>query len=157
MIGRGRVQILSRGEAALAKLLGTAHVVVRGPAHRHQHDPLPRRCRRRLSTHDVHDLRDRAEIGDRNAAPRAEPFAVGMRVRVEEAGQHRTAAHVDPPRVRTGVAQERETRPHRRDATPAHGDGLGHSRGTIECQDGPAVQDDVGRARIRSHPSLILR
>ena len=67
------------------------------------------------------------QSGNRDAAARLETFAVGMRMGVEEARQHRAALEVDELGRWSGILEERRVVADGRDVTRSHRDGLRQS------------------------------
>ena len=148
VVRRNRIEVVPGRKASVGQLVGAAEIFVRRLAHRHQHDPVASRRRLRRPLHDLDDLGDRVQPGDRDAAARLEAFAVGMRMGVEQARNDRSALEVDEPGRGRRILQQRRAVADRHDVTRSHRDGLRRSRAAIERDDFAAVQDQIGRKHV---------
>jgi hypothetical protein len=145
MVGSSGIEVMAGGKTALGQLLGSADVFMRRLAHGHEHDPLAGRRRPRRALNGLDDIGHGVKAGDGDAASRLETLAVRMRMCVEEPRQHRTAREIDEAGRRSGLFAECRIIADRCDVTRPHRDGLGYSGATIERDDLPAVQDQIGR------------
>ena len=70
MVGSDGIQVMPSWKAAVDQLLGAADVLVRGLAHRHEHDPLARGGRLRRTFNDIDDFGDGVKPGKGDSASR---------------------------------------------------------------------------------------
>jgi hypothetical protein len=122
---------------------------VRRAAHRHEHDPLARLRRRGGSPHDVDDVADEREPGDRYATACLQPFPIDVRLRVEESRNDRPPAQIDASCRRRRARADLVGRSHGDDAPVVHRDGLGDRRPPIERDDGAALENQTCLGPLR--------
>ena len=145
MVGSHGIEVVTGRKTAVGQLLGTADVLVRRLAHRHEHDPLAGGCGPCRTFDDADDIGHGVKTGNGDAAARFETFAVRMRMRVEEPGQNRAAREVNELGRRSGIFQQRRIVADCRDVTRPHRDGLRYSRAAVEGNDLAAMQDQIRR------------
>ena len=100
-------------------------------------------CAARFTT--VDDVGDRVQARNGNAAARLEAFPVGMRMRVEEPRQNRTACEVDELRRRSGILEQRRVVADGGDVPGRTANGLRDPGRAVEGDDLAAVQNQIGR------------
>ena len=143
MVGRDRIEVVARREAAFLELIGAAYVAELGRSHRHEDEPfaLGRAPGREFDRLD--DRADRVSSGQRVTAARLQSLAVHMGVGIVEPRAGRPPPEVDdagrptPPREQVG------RRADGRDAPPRHGDGLGDGPEGVHRNDLAVVQDQI--------------
>jgi hypothetical protein len=127
VVGSHCVEVVPCWKAALNQLIGAAEILVRRLPHRHQYNPLASRGRLRRPLHDINNFCDRVESGDRDAATCLETFSVGMRMRIEQPRQHRSACEVDDLGRWRSIFEEQFVVADGHDMTRSNRDGLSQS------------------------------
>ena len=99
MIGRGRIEIVPVRHAPFGETLRNIQIK-RRCAHRHGHDPLAGRPARGQASDPLLDLPDRAARLERRIE-KLEPFAIHVRMRIDNAGHDGRALQIYPASLPT--------------------------------------------------------
>ena len=140
----GPIEVMAVRKAPLPELACLEYVALGRCAHRERDNPLSLRRMRGGIAHGIADFGHRPAMRDLHSAKVTQAHAVEVRMRIEEAGHHRTAFEVDHSSALCASRQQRSTRACRDDATIGDRQGLDRAALAIQRVDPAVVQDEVG-------------
>lgn len=143
MAGTDPVQVVSRGVAAVGQRIFRLGIL-RWPADGLGHDPGSRRRLGGFGGDDVQDVVPRARAGQAGQMA-TQALAVHVGVAVGQPWQHRLAAQVHPPRLRTGHGEYVVIASHGGDVPATDRDGRGDVAAVVAGDDLASVEDQGGR------------